>query len=202
MRMTPLDIQSHRFRPAWKGVDTEEIESFLQAVAEDYEALLREAETRSDQIRRLELRVDELSRNESLLKETLISAQSLGDELRHTAKKQAEITVSEAEVRAEKVLDASHRRAARLSEEIRELRGLRTRMASALRSTIATHSALVDSLCEDPNADYVVQCELIEAPPNEKTEAPAAAAATPMKLSRPESEADMWANRQPSPSDT
>ena len=201
MRMTPLDIQSHRFRPAWKGLNTEEVESFLQAVAEDYEALLREAETRSDQSRRLELRVDELSLNESLLKETLISAQSLGDELRHTATKQAEITVGEAEIKAEKVLDASHRRASLLSEEIRELRGLRTRMAAALRSTIATHGALVDSLYESPSADYVLDGELIEPPPNEQTEALSAAAATPTKRCSPGRGADIRANRQPGPTD-
>ena len=149
MRLTPLDIQSHNFRSAWKGLDPQEVEAFLQNVAEDYESLLRESEARADQIRRLEARVEELSLNEALLKETLVTAQNLGDELRMTAKKEAEVTVSEAEVKAEKILDASHRRAARLQEEIRELRGLRTRLASALRSTIATHSALVDSLCED-----------------------------------------------------
>lgn len=202
MRMTPLDIQSHRFRSAWKGVGTEEVESFLQAVADDYEALLREAESRSDQIRRLELRVEELSLNESLLKETLVSAQHLGHELRHTAKKQAEITVGEAEIKAEKILDASHRRAARLSEEIRELRGLRTRMASALRSTIATHSALVDSLCEDPNSDRVVQGQLIE-PPHGGSDAPAASAPAARRRPRsgPEFKPDIWENRQPQSSE-
>lgn len=164
MRMTPLEIQHHRFRSAWKGVDAQEVESFLEAVAEDYEGLLREADSRSNQIRGLEMRVDDLSRNESLLKETLVSAQNLGDELRHTAKQQADITVSEAEIKAEKILDAAHRRAARLSEEIRELRGLRTRLASALRSTIDTHGAMVDSICGDENDETIVQGELIESP--------------------------------------
>ena len=160
MRMTPLDIQSHRFRAAWKGVDGEEVEAFLAAVAEDYASLLREAESRSDQIRRLEARVEELSLNEALLKETLVTAQNLGDELRNTAKKEAEVTVSEAEVKAEKILDAAHRRAARLNEEIREMRGLRTRLGSALRTSIETHLSLVDALCEDDEA--VVEGELIE----------------------------------------
>jgi cell division initiation protein len=149
MRMTPLDIQSHRFRSAWIGADREEVEAFLRAVADDYETLVRENELRAEQIRRLELRHEEVSLNEALFKETLVSAQNLGDELRHSAKKQAEVMVSEAEIKAERILDAAHRRAARLAEEIRELRGLRTRLASSLRTSIETHLVLIDSLSEE-----------------------------------------------------
>ena len=153
MRITPLDIQSHRFRSRWRGFDANEVESFLAAVAEDYASLLRDAAAGDDQIRRLEARLEELSLNEALLKETLVTAQNLGDELRASAQKQAELQVSEAEVKAEKILDAAHRRAGQLGEEIRELRGLRTRLASALRSSMKTHLALVDVLCIDPEAD-------------------------------------------------
>jgi len=164
MRMTPLEIQHHRFRSAWRGVDAQEVEAFLQAVADDYEGLLREADSRSNEIRQLEMRVDDLSRNESLLKETLVSAQNLGDELRHTAERQAEMTVREAEIKAEKILDAAHRRAARLSEEIRELRGLRTRLAAALRSTMAAHGSMVDAICTDENEKAISEDERNESP--------------------------------------
>jgi len=164
MRMTPLDIQNHSFRSGWRGFDPEEVESFLAAVAEDYAALLQELSSGSDQLRRLEARLEELSLNEALLKETLVTAQNLGDELRNTAQKEAEVRVSEAEVKAERILDAAHRRAGRLGEEIREMRGLRTRLASALRSSIETHLALVDALSTDPEADEAfLEAEMLEA---------------------------------------
>ena len=153
MRITPLDIESHRFRSSWRGFDAQEVESFLAAVAEDYASLLRDAASSSDQIHRLEARREELSLNEALLKETLITAQNLGDELLNSAQKKAELRVSEAEIKAEKILDAAHRRAGQLGEEIRELRGLRTRLASALRSSIETHLALVEVLSLDPESD-------------------------------------------------
>lgn len=153
MRMTPLDIQSQRFRSSWRGFDAREVESFLAAVAEDYAALLQEVATSRDQIRRFEARLEELSLNEALLKETLVTAQNLGDVLRNSAQKEAEVCVGEAEVKAEKILDAAHRRAGKLGEEIRELRGLRSRLASALRRSIESHLALVDAFCSDPEVD-------------------------------------------------
>jgi len=150
MRITPLDIHSHRFARRFSGFDPGEVESFLRMVADDYESLLRENESLQERIRGLDTRVEELAANESLLKETLVSAQALSAEMRGTAAKESEVLISEAEVRAERVLDAAHRRAARLAEEIREMRGLRTRLAAALRAAIETHLSLIDGLEEAP----------------------------------------------------
>ena len=153
MRMTPIDIQSHRFGRRLGGLDGEEVESFLRMVAEDFESLLRENEGLRDQLRRLQRRVEELSANEQLLQETLLSARAMSEDMRQAALKEAEVTLSSAEVRAEKVIDAAHRRAARLEEDIREMRGLRTRLATALRAAIETHLRLVESLEEDGAAE-------------------------------------------------
>ena len=58
--------------------------------------------------------------------------------------------ISEAEVKGEKILDAAHRRAAKLAEDIREMKALRSRLGAALRTTIETHLALLDTLTAEP----------------------------------------------------
>ena len=97
-------------------------------------------------MRSLERRVEDLSQNEKILQDTLVTAQTLSEDLKRTAMKESEVLVSEAEVKAEKVLDAAHRRAAKLAEDIRAMRQLRGRLAAALRQTIQTHLALLDTL--------------------------------------------------------
>lgn len=146
MRITPIDVRTHRFGRRLSGLDPAEVESFLQLLSEDYEDLLRESGEQTDRVRHLEQRVEQLVGDERLLKETLVSAQAMTQGLRDAAIKESEILVGQAEVKAEKILDAAHRRAARLGEEIREMRGFRTRMAEALRATIETHLKLVDSI--------------------------------------------------------
>lgn len=150
MRMTPLDVQSHQFATRFRGFDPDEVTAFLRIVSEDYEGLVRETDSQADRILRLEARIEELSAQESLLKETLISAQSMTEEMARTAEREAELRLAEVEIRAEKILDASHRRAARLAQDIREMRALRTRLAEALRSAAETHMALLDTLEADP----------------------------------------------------
>jgi cell division initiation protein len=153
MRMTALDVQSHAFARRWRGYDPDEVDAFLRIVSEDYEGLVRETDSQADRLRRLERRIEELSAQEQLLKETLVSAQAMCEALRRTAERDAELRLAEVEVRAEKILDASHRRAAQLGQDIREMRILRTRLAESLRSAAETHIALLATLEADPAED-------------------------------------------------
>lgn len=153
MRLTPLDIQSHHFARRMRGLDAGEVESFLRLVAEDFEDVIRESERQRDRIRELEARVAELSAHEETLRATMMTAQTVSEDLRRTAAKEAEVLIAEAEVKAEKVLDAAHRRVAKLAEDIREMRQLRTRIASSVRSTIETHLQLLEGLSTDGAED-------------------------------------------------
>jgi len=153
MRMTPLDVQSHQFATRFRGFDPDEVMAFLRIVSEDYEGLVRENESQADRILRLETRIEELSAQEHLLKETLLSAQAMTEEMSRTAERDAELRLAEVEIRAEKILDASHRRAARLDQDIREMRALRSRLAESLRSAAETHIALLETLEADPAED-------------------------------------------------
>ncbi len=148
MRLTPLDIRSQRFASRLRGIDGGEVENFLHLVSEDYAALSRERDQLVDKVRELEARIAELQGTEKLLKDTLVTAQTLAADLKQTAIRESEVRISEAEVKAEKLLDAAHRRASKLGEEIRELRGLRGRLAQSLRQTIETHLSLVDAIQE------------------------------------------------------
>lgn len=157
MRMTPLDVQSHQFASRFRGFDPDEVVAFLRIVSDDYEGLVRETESQSDRIRHLESRINELSAQEDLLKETLVSAQKMIQKMSQTAEREAELRLAEVEVRAEKILDASHRRAARLGQDIRDMRALRSRLAESLRSAAETHLSILETLEADPEQDPLVR---------------------------------------------
>lgn len=151
MRLSALEIQNHRFATRFRGVDPGEVEIFLRLVADDFEGLVRECDTLREKVRHLEARVEDLSANEHALRETLVTAQGLTEDLKRTSVKEAELMISEAEVKGEKILDAAHRRAAKLAEDIREMKALRGRLGAAIRATLDTHLALLDSLTAEPS---------------------------------------------------
>ena len=54
-------------------------------------------------------------------------------------------------MKAEKILAASHRRAAKLAQDIREMKLLRARLGTTIRASIDTYLNLLDGLSqEDP----------------------------------------------------
>ncbi len=89
----------------------------------------------------------------NFFKSTIVTAQHLSEDLKKTAVKESEVLVSEAEVKAEKILAASHRRAAKLAQDIREMRLLRVRLGTTIRAAIDTYLSLLDGLSQDDPED-------------------------------------------------
>ena len=81
MRLTALDIRNHRFESRWRGYDAAEVDTFLRMASEDYEAVVREAEALREKVRALEARVEQLASQEQTLRETIVTAQGLAEDL-------------------------------------------------------------------------------------------------------------------------
>jgi len=149
VRLSVLDIRNHRFGRALNGYDRREVESFLQMIGEDYESLTLEADALRQRVRELEGQVNEFSIEERQLREAILSVQSVSEDMKRVALKECETILGDAELRAEKIVESAHRRAATLSEDIREMKLLRARMAAAVRNAVGTHLTLLESLSED-----------------------------------------------------
>ena len=149
MRLTPLDIRNHHFSTRVRGLDPAEVEAFVRLIAEDYEEMIRENEAFRERVQDLEAQVEDLSENEKILRNTLVTAQQLSDDLKKVAIRESEALVSEAEVKAEKILVASHRRVAKLAQDIRDMKLLRARLGTTIRASIETHLSLLEGLSQD-----------------------------------------------------
>ena len=54
MKLTPLDIQQQKFQVKWRGYDKQEVETFLEMISEDAEALLQECNKLKKEIQKCE----------------------------------------------------------------------------------------------------------------------------------------------------
>ena len=121
-RLTPLEIQKHRFSRKWKGLDPTEVGVFLDIAAEEMEALARENAGLQGRIRGLEEENAEHRERERVLKDTLLSAQRASDDIRGAAQKKAELMVQEAEDSAERLTHNAMQRAAEIEKAIHDLK--------------------------------------------------------------------------------
>ena len=105
--ITPLDIENKKFsKQMVNGYSVEEVDEFLDQLTAEYEQKCKEISEKDRKISSLEKELVHFKTIESTLQNTLIIAQSAADEVKNTAKQQAEQIVKEAEGTAKQSLDS------------------------------------------------------------------------------------------------
>jgi cell division initiation protein len=137
MKVTPLDLRQQRFRVGFRGFDRTEVLAFLAAVADDYEEALRETDRLRQETAHLKSALEEHREHERNLRNTLLTAQKLADEIRAHAEQDAQRMVRDAEGRAELLLDKARARTEELQRETDTLRLKRRDVEASLEATIA-----------------------------------------------------------------
>ena len=146
MRVTPLDIIQKQFTPGKRGYDSDEVRAFLESVRESMEELLKENQRLKDLVATREREVAELRDNESDIKDTLILARRLSDDLKRTARREADVAVGEARLEAERIIMAANDERANLQEAIVRLRSGRAQLIAELRAVLDTHTKLLEDV--------------------------------------------------------
>jgi cell division initiation protein len=150
MKITPLDITQKTFRRAMLGFDRGEVEAFLALVASEFEALAKEVQGLREAVHRKDEELVELKGRERALQETMITAQKACEEIREAARKEAEITLSEAELQAEKIVQSAHQRYLRIVDDIAEMKRQRVQFEAGVRNLVEGHLKLLATFAEPP----------------------------------------------------
>ena len=140
MKITPLDIQQQQFKSKlFGGLDPEDVDAFLQTVSQEMENLSRENSDLKEQIRRNADAMAEMSSREGQLRETMLAAQRITEEMKANSQKEATLTISEAELKADKILADADLKLAQLNSQIQDLRREKLQFEIALKSLLDTH---------------------------------------------------------------
>ena len=155
MNITPLDITQKQFRRVFRGLDPEEVEAFLGLVAVEFEALVKDVMALREDNQRKAEDLAEFKSRERALHETLVTAQRASEEIRESARKEAEITISDAELQAEKIVQAAHARFLRIVDDINELKRQRIQFETNVRTLVESHVKLLDAFREPAREEAV-----------------------------------------------
>ena len=154
MRITPMDIRQQQFTVRmFRGFDVQEVDTFLEDVAQDYEALIKENALLKEQLQVLEDRTRGLEDREKVLQQTLVTTQQLTEEMKEGARREASLILREAELEGEKLLESNRTEEAMLRNEILQLKRQRRQVAEGLRSTLDMYQRMLDQdIKDDPAA--------------------------------------------------
>ena len=144
MRITPLDIQQKQFPMKLRGFDVEEVYAFLEVIREEMEDLLRENANLKESIQRLDNQMKEYRDMETILRETLLTAQQMVEDYKMNARKEAELVVREAELRSDTLLKEAQEKVIKIHEDIVDLKGIRRHFKEEVKRLVESHLRMLE----------------------------------------------------------
>lgn len=136
MRITPIDLRQQRFKAAMRGFDKTEVVAFLTEAADDYELAVREMDRLRDEVARMEGLLNEHRSRENNLRDTLVTAQQLSQQVREQGQKEAKLIVDEAQKRAALLIERAQGRLQSIERDISELHLRRRDTEGTLEASI------------------------------------------------------------------
>ena len=145
MKISPMDIQQQQFKgKMFGGLDAEDVDSFLQSIAGEMEELIRENGELKERLNRNATAMAEMEARESNLRETMLAAQRITEEMKANAQKEAHLLVSEAELKGERILADAEKKLIELNNQIQELKRDKVQFESAFKGMLDTYYKLLN----------------------------------------------------------
>src|SRR5215213_5164774 len=154
MPIRPIDIRRKEFKSGIRGYDANQVDDFLDAVADEFERTFSENQRLAEEIANLRGRLEQFEQLEDSIRAAIVHAEQVSRDLRQNANKEAELIVREANERAHRILADSSGQVERVQESYEALRQAKQEFANDFRYLLKSYLAVMD------NADVATAKEI------------------------------------------
>ena len=155
MKISPMEIQRQTFAGKIRGFDRDEVRTYLAFVAEEIATVQRERDLLQQELQSIKSVVEDYRHREMILKNTLLTAQRVSEEIRENARRHAEGIVKEAEIQADRLLEIAQSRARQIELDLVDLRMQRQTVRSEMRSFLERMGRMLEIQQEAEAEDNV-----------------------------------------------
>ncbi len=145
MAIRPVDIRRKEFKNGFRGYEANQVDDFLDEVADEFERTFAENQRMSEEITTLQERLQQFEDLESSIREALVHAQQTSRDLRRNAGKEAELIVREAKEQSHRILADSSSRIERVQESYEVLRKAKQEFSNDFRHLLKSYLAVMDN---------------------------------------------------------
>lgn len=146
MRLTPLDIHHKEFRHAIRGYSEEEVDSFLDEVANEFERLFKENIDHKEGLEQLKEKVAQYENLEDALHNTLLTAHKAAEEVQRNAKKEAELIIRDAELKAKEIVQNAVTEKQDLQTNLINLKQAEEEFRLKFKSLLESHLKMISEI--------------------------------------------------------
>jgi cell division initiation protein len=146
MKLTPLDVKKQEFKKVLRGYDPVEVDSFLDMMSNEFAELLKQCKDMREQLVEYEAQLRDYRQMEKTLQQTLMQAQEASGRSIENSRKEAQLIVQEAELKANQILDRARLDLSRTKDEIGNLRSKKESIMSRLKVLLNSEIELIKVL--------------------------------------------------------
>ncbi|NQT63810.1 MAG: DivIVA domain-containing protein [Candidatus Marinimicrobia bacterium] len=143
-RLTPQDIRDQEFKQSPLGFSKDQVNEFLEEIADELETLIRESNEIHIENKEARLALTTYMNVEESLKETLLLAQKTAQETLKNAQNEADIIIRKANTEKEALLFTAHQDISQIQHEIRKLQAQRDSMLIKLKSSLRSNLEVLE----------------------------------------------------------
>jgi cell division initiation protein len=144
MTMSPQDIQSQQFHVRFRGFDVEEVDNFLERVAEEYLILIEENRQLNEQIESVGKEIDSYHTREKSFQNAIMAAQQIAEEMKTRSRREAEEILAAAREEARQLNADAHAEVAALESEVERLKSMKHEAHQELEETLHRYLILLE----------------------------------------------------------
>lgn len=156
MKMTSMDIMSKEFKKAMRGYNMDEVDEFLESVAEDYEAIYKENAILKEKLDVFQDKLDHYAKMESTIQSTLLLAQNAAEQAKQSSQAEAELIVKNANESAKKIIDKAHVGVLNINDEFDRTKQEFAKFRSKFRNFMVTQMEMFEALEKDFDKNYSI----------------------------------------------
>jgi cell division initiation protein len=129
-----------------RGFDTVEVETFLEMVSNELEDLIVASKEQRDKIIELETQLADYKNIEKTLQQTLMQAQETSGKSIENSKREGELIIKEAEVKASQIVEKARLDFAHAKEEISQLKARKESILGKMKVLLSSELDLIRAL--------------------------------------------------------
>ena len=147
--ISPQEIRSVTFDKVMRGYRPEDVDAFLQQVAQDMEQLAADNADKEKKLYILAEKIEEYRRDEDNLKTALLNAQRMGESVIREAKQKAESLLREAGIRADTLTRVAQEQSEEQQQELERVKAEVAHFKNTLLAMYKQHIELSSGLPGD-----------------------------------------------------
>ena len=153
--ITPVEVRHAQLGRSLVGYSRRATDNLLESVAQSYEQTWWERADLRDEVERLQQELTRFRDMERLLRDTLMSAERAADDLRAQGRREYDMLIQEARLKAREVIMEAEAERERIRSDIRNLRAARSQLRASYRAFLQQALERLDSELEEPPAAAV-----------------------------------------------